>query len=213
MPRESFVLDKNVVLDGGGVSWDFADLMATSLAMRQGAIVATASDWVIENFSIAGAGIREAAHTLVSGIRIASTCWGTIANCHLQRCQNGIGGSVFNWVLMIRDCMLTNNGLGDGFTNNCYVNSGNRVTFVNTRSESANRGHAIKSRAWHTILENCVMTQSDAVNLDVAEGGILRVRSSTFNKPAGSATASFLNYATEGTQRGLPGGIITQSRM
>jgi hypothetical protein len=209
--RECFLLNKNVLVDGTGVVWDFSDLRADELIQRKGAIVVGTQYWRVRGFNITGAGIRETTHTLVSGIRVSSVGYGVIENCRIQRCQNGIGGDALNWVLEVRNCRINECGLGDGLTHNIYVSGGYSFTMIGGRSHDSNRGHALKSRAYHTTLDGGVfLSQSTGACIDCGSGGLLKVSNSTIVKPQGSPTGTVISYGAENDRSGLPDGNLVQ---
>ena len=114
--------------------------------------------------------------------------------------------------MTVRNCNIFQCGLGDGLTHGIYVNAGIRFEMIGGSSTNNNRCHALKSRAWTTIVDGVRLEQAEGVNLDIADGGLLRVRNAHFIKPANAPTAAFMSYAIESTGRGTPTGTIERSR-
>jgi hypothetical protein len=210
--REAFILNKDVLVDGQGVNWDFGNVPRTQLAQQRAAISCNheARWWHIRNFNISGAGILETTHTLTSGIRVNNGI-GEIENCTFRRCQNGIGADHLpGWDLTIRNCDVRECGLNDGLTHGIYVNGGYRVRMIGGRSSDHRRAQAFKSRAFTTIIEGTHLEQMEGVNLDISNGGTVRVRDAVLVKPAGSLTSTVIAYAAEGQQSGLPDNCLVE---
>jgi hypothetical protein len=204
-PRESFVIHKILLVDGTGVSWDFADMPAGDLVYQgKAAIVASSPGWHIKGMTVSGAGIRESTHTLIAAIRCDAAGYGIIEGCHLVGNQNGIAADTGPlWDITIANCALHGNGLGDGLTHNIYVNDGYAIRLHNTDSVDPVEGYALKSRAWHTFVAGGTLRNSTASLIDCANGGLLSVSGTTMEKPANSPNRRIISYGLEYSDKGL----------
>lgn len=201
-PRETIAIDKAVLLDGTGVKWDFADVPQSGLKWSKAAILPIVNGWHIRGFEISGCGIRETQHQLVCAVRGDGDGWGTIESCKLHDNQNGIGWGEYNLMLTVQNCELSANGLGDGLTHNLYVNDIHTLTVLDTTSADPAAGHCLKSRAWNTRVDGCMLWVAEGSCVDAPEGGVLWVRNTTFAKPAQASDHKFLCYAEENQNRG-----------
>lgn len=204
-PRESFVIYKNLLLDGTGVRWDFSDVPVSELVYQgKAAIVASTPAWHIKGFTISGAGIREQSHTLVAAVRCDAAGYGTVEGCHFSNNQNGVAADNGPmWDITIVNCLLEHNGLGDGYTHNIYVGDGYAVRLKNTDSVDPTEGYSLKSRAWHAYVDGGTMRNSTASLIDCCNGGLLEVRNATLAKPANSPNRRVISYGLEYQDKGL----------
>lgn len=83
---------------------------------------------------------------------------------------------------------------------NVYVNSG-RLAFIRSWSLMArNAGHEIKSRAAHTLLQDCLVASVNARDsrlVDVPEGGVLEIRGCVLGEGPRSENWDMIGYGLE----------------
>jgi hypothetical protein len=199
-PRQSFRLNKSVLLDGGGNRWDFNGVPANQLFQSKGGIVVqdgSAAAWHIKNFTIVGCGRAEKTHSLIAGIRCSRQSRGIVENCTLSGNQNGFAADGnLGWMIELRDVELENNGIGDGLTHNLYCNNGHTLKLVRVNSRTPNGGHAIKCRAFHTQIEESYFLAAETP-LDMPNGGMFRVSKTTLAKVSNTNNRRFLSYGVE----------------
>jgi hypothetical protein len=138
-----------------------------------------------------GAGIRQ------EGINL------TVRNSYFHDNENGIlAGDNVTSDMVIEYCEFYNNGYGDGYTHNLYINHLNSLTFRYNYSHHAIVGHELKSRA-HTnyILYNRLSNEAtgDASReLDLPNGGTAIVIGNVIEQGPNSQNSNIIGYGLEG---------------
>jgi hypothetical protein len=138
-----------------------------------------------------GAGIRQ------EGIDL------TVRYSYFHDNENGIlAGDNVTSNMLIEYCEFYNNGYGDGFTHNLYINHLNSLTFRYNYSHHAIVGHELKSRA-HTnyILYNrlCNESTGDASReIDLPNGGTAIVIGNEIEQGPMSQNSNIVGHGLEG---------------
>ena len=187
----------NLVLKGVG---GFAHLKANGNSYGGKAIWViqgnnTTVEWI--EFSLCacpsnnGAGIRQ------EGINL------TVRNSYFHDNENGIlAGDNITSDMLIEYTEFYNNGFGDGFTHNLYINHLNSLTFRYNYSHHAKVGHELKSRA-HTnyILYNRLANEAtgDASReIDLPNGGSAIVIGNEIEQGPNGQNSNIVGYGLEG---------------
>jgi hypothetical protein len=200
-----------------GVRWDFqGERLAggdkAAIVPTNGAAV------IIEGFEISGCGMHKSGADLTSAIRNDGANWITIKNCNLHDNQNHIAAASANAMVEVIDCVLIRGGLGDGQSHNVYINQINQLTMTRVNSTEPNEGHALKCRAYRTIVNGGYYAAKGGRAIDCPNGGKLTVAGAALDKPADANNGTILGYASENqdsgvsTQNTLEGGTIIKGR-
>lgn len=234
--KESVAINKavKIVSDGktanpgtAGAIWSGGakiDVTGVVLAQGKGALVPL-TDCVFEGLEIMGAGLDQAVGQGTAGIRNGAAGNFVVRDCFIHDNQDGMfsGGYAATW--LVENCLLKDNGIGDGQTHNVYwgqevVNA----TFNNTTSiqnpvsasplrasGSMNGGHSFKSRAAVTNISGCYGYAADATVVDLPDGSaqVCNIKSMSFVKKAGDANHGVLGYGSEGKVHGTAGAIVS----
>jgi len=144
-----------------------------------------------------GAGIRNEGRDL------------TICNCVFRDNENGFLGAAIG-TLTIEYSTFFNNGIGDGYTHNVYVDggssAGDRLIFRFNDSHHVRIGHTLKTRARENhILYNRLMDESDGTssyNIDVPNGGLTFVIGNVIQQGPNTDNSAMIAYGAEGLHSG-----------
>lgn len=204
-------INKSVkLLADPGVRWDFqGERLAggdkAAIVPTNGAAV------IIEGFEISGCGMHKPGADLTSAIRDDGANWVTIKNCNLHDNQNHIAAASSNAMIEVIDCSLIRGGLGDGQSHNVYINQINQFTMTNVNSTEPNEGHALKCRAFRTIVNGGYYAAKGGRAIDCPNGGKLTVTGATLDKPADANNGTILGYASENQDSGVSTGNTLES--
>ncbi len=138
-----------------------------------------------------GAGIRQQGTNL------------TVRNCYFHDNENGIlTSNDSDSEILIEYSIFENNGYGDGYTHNMYINRVKKFTLRYCYSKQANIGHCVKSRASENhILYNRIMDEwggSASMLLDLPNGGESYVVGNVFMQSAAAENYRMVTYGLEG---------------
>ena len=138
-----------------------------------------------------GAGIRyEAGNLTINGSYFNGNQDGLLAN------------PVAGGTIDISGSEFTDNGIGDGYTHNIYVNDVAELNIQNSFFHDSIVGHEIKSRASVTIINNNRIDSGPAgtgsYGIDLPDGGTDTVTNNIIEKGPNSSNDVFIHYGGEG---------------
>jgi hypothetical protein len=144
-----------------------------------------------------GAGIRQEGINLI------------VRNSYFHDNENGIlAGDNITSDMLIEYCEFYNNGYGDGYTHNLYINHLNSLTFRYNYSHHAKVGHELKSRAYtNYILFNRLSNEAtgDASReMDLPNGGTAIVIGNVIEQGPNSQNSNIIGYGLEGLTNPTP---------
>ncbi len=168
------------------------------------------ADSIIQDGEIKNVALDQTTAQLTSAIRPGAACYLTVNGTYMHDNQTGVGQGGFACVIVLNNCKLDNNGLGDGYTHNIYTH-GNSLTLNNVTSTNPKGGHAVKSRDPQLTINGGVFNASDATIIDMSDGTTTKfqITNATLNKSASDANHGILGYAMESTTNGAAGGSVT----
>ncbi|MEQ8517307.1 MAG: hypothetical protein RIC38_17045 [Chromatocurvus sp.] len=133
----------------------------------------------------------------------------TLLGVHFHRAQMAVLTGHEGGNINIYDSYFHDSGI-DGRGNlghNVYVNSG-RLAFIRSWSLMArNAGHEIKSRAAHTLLEDCLVASVNARDsrlVDAPEGGVLEISGCVLGEGPRSENWDVIGYGLEIREKAPP---------
>lgn len=193
----------NLVLNGVG---GFAHLKSNGLSYGDKAIwVIGGNNTKIEyiefslctSTSLNGAGIRQEGSHL------------TVSHCYFHDNENGIlAGTVNPSNIIVEYSEFNNNGAGDGFSHNLYINYVDTLVFQYNYSHHCTVGHELKSRAKvNYILYNRLSNEStgDASReMDLPNGGACYVIGNIIEQGPNSQNSGIVGYGLEGLTSPAP---------
>ena len=143
-----------------------------------------------------GAGIRQEGATL------------TLRHCLFRNDEDGIlAGDNAESDILIEYCEFAQNGAGDGYSHNLYINHVRKLTFRYNYSHSAQVGHELKSRALENFIYcNRISDEADGTAsylIDLPNGGRSFVIGNVLQKGARAQNNVMLSYAEEGAKNPL----------
>jgi|GEM_PF-1062178 len=138
-----------------------------------------------------GAGIRQQGTNL------------TVRYCYFHDNENGIlTVNDANSTILVEHSEFANNGFGDGFSHNIYVNRVGTFILQYCYMHHAKIGHNVKSRANQNIIRyNRIMdenTGNSSMLLDLPNGGESLVIGNLFHQGANATNNNSLTYGLEG---------------
>ncbi|MEI7802656.1 MAG: right-handed parallel beta-helix repeat-containing protein, partial [Bacteroidota bacterium] len=138
-----------------------------------------------------GAGIRQ------EGINL------TVRHCYFHDNENGIlAGDNATSDIIVEYTEFYNNGFGDGYSHNLYINHVNSLTFRYNYSHHAHIGHELKSRAYNNyILYNRLSNEAtgDASReIDLPNGGLAIIIGNEIEQGPNSQNSNIIGYGLEG---------------
>ncbi|MBK7957002.1 MAG: T9SS type A sorting domain-containing protein [Bacteroidetes bacterium] len=117
---------------------------------------------------------------------------------------NGVAGSKIN----IQYAEFAQNGFGDGFSHNLYINAIDTLVFRYNYSHGAKIGHELKSRAHNNfILYNRLSNETGGTasrNIDLPQGGLAIVMGNVFHQSSTTSNSNMVGYKLEGTANPAP---------
>ncbi len=197
-----------------GTVVDFTD---QELAQGKGGFV-PARDFILEGPTVdkaaaivTGAGIKETSAGGTACVRPAATSYITIrGNIDLTKCQNGVAGGGFPWVLDMVDTTLDGNGLGDGYTHNAYPADAIRVSLTRVTSRNPRGGHAFKARtAMFSAVGGSFSADETLIDLPNGTATVATLSGVTLTKNPGAANHRLIGYGEEGASKGAAGMVVT----
>jgi hypothetical protein len=176
---------------------------AGQYAASKGIWVVAGDNIVIENIEFSGAKVPDRNG---AGIRLDSGNL-TVRNCVFHNNENGILGGFYGRVL-IEHSEFYDNGYGDGYSHNIYVNSGvAEFVLQYSASRRAKAGHLVKSRAVKNFILYNRLTQESGTGsyeLDLPSGGVAYVIGNVFQQGDTTQNRSMISYGMEGLLTGRP---------
>lgn len=144
-----------------------------------------------------GAGIRQEG----SGL--------TVRGCFFHDNQEGIlAGDNPTSDILIEYSEFYNNGAGDGYSHNLYINHVNSLTFRFNYSHHAVVGHELKSRAYSNyILYNRLANESTGTasrEIDLPNGGTAIIIGNEIEQGAQGTNSGIIGYGLEGLSNPTP---------
>lgn len=199
-------------LDIGGVSPEKVHLYA------DGAIAQGKAIWIFTgaNVRVSGVTFHDAACPDRNGTGIYLE-QGFHGSCEIRRCaflgnENGVRcGRLDDCELLLDGCLFSGNGAGDGYSHNLYIGDIPKLTMRWCLSDHCRKGHALKSRARETVVENCAFDDGDdgecSYLADFPNGGRVTVSGCTFVQSPKASNGGMVAY---GQERNLhPGSRLT----
>lgn len=163
----------------------------------KGIWVTAGNNTIVENIEFSGAAVPSQNG---AGIRLDGSGL-TVRHCYFHDNENGIlGGSSGD--ILIEYSEFANNGFGDGYTHNIYINNANSFTMKFCYSHHSKVGHCVKSRAnKNYILYNRIMdetTGNSSMNIDLPNGGLAIVIGNLIQQGTATENRAMLTYGLEG---------------
>jgi uncharacterized protein (TIGR03437 family) len=174
-------------------------------AQGKGTWVIGGNDTLVENIEFSGATVPD--HN-GAGIRHQGGNL-TVRNCYFHDNENGIlAGDAPGGQITVEYCEFANNGFGDGYSHNIYVNHFARFTLRYSYSHHAREGHLVKSRAAENyILYNRLSDEAAGTasyELDLPNGGRSYVIGNLIHQGPKTANSTILSYREEGSHPANP---------
>ena len=181
------------------------DLTGVSPSQKKGIFTISAPNATVENFELSNAAISQADGNNGAGIRHQGTNL-TVRNCYFHDNQNGIlgGPSVDGQgAVLIESSEFANNGAGDGFSHNMYLNHYLSFTLRYSYSHGAKVGHLVKTRAYQNfILYNRITDESATTasyEIDAPNGGTTYIIGNLIEQATTSQNPTIVTAGEEGT--------------
>ena len=163
--------------------------------------------WVVRgtNVTIRGVSLRGAACPDRNGAGIRHEADGalTVTDCRFENNENGfLSGVATNAVLTFERCVFRDNGAGDGLSHNLYAGRAKKLVFRACLSDHAREGHALKSRALETIIDQCRFDDGDdgrsSYLVDCPNGGLVRIDGCRFVQSPVAPNGTMVSIGEEG---------------
>ena len=168
----------------------------------KGIWVVAGDNTTIENIEFSGAKVADRNG---AGIRLDSGNL-TVRNCSFHDNENGILGGFYGRVL-IEHSEFYNNGYGDGYSHNIYINAGvAEFTLRYSVSRRARVGHLVKSRAATNYILYNRLTQQDGTGsyeIDLPNGGAACVIGNVIQQGETTQNRGMLTFGLEGLRTGI----------
>ncbi len=181
------------------------DLTGVTPAQQKGIFTITAPNATIENFELSGAAISANAGNNGAGIRHQGTNL-IVRNCFFHDDQDGILGAPptdGTGMVLIETSEFANNGAGDGYSHNMYLNHYASFTLRYSYSHGAKVGHLVKTRAYaNYILYNRITDETGTTasyEIDIPNGGTSYVIGNLIEQAATSQNPNIVTTGEEGT--------------
>jgi hypothetical protein len=161
--------------------------------------VIAGDDTTIENVELSGAHVPD---DNGAGIRLQGAGL-TLRHCRFDHNQEGIlAGDNPASDIVIESSVFTDNGAGDGFSHNIYINHVRSFTLRDSYSTDARVGHLVKSRALRNYILYDRLTGergTDSYELDLPNGGLSYVIGTVLEQGAGTQNPNMLAFGEEGS--------------
>ncbi|MEA3494938.1 MAG: T9SS type A sorting domain-containing protein [Bacteroidota bacterium] len=187
----------NLLIRGVG---GMAHLNSNGVCVQGKAIwVVAGNNTVIENIEFSGATVTD---NNGAGIRLEGKDL-TIRHCYFHDNENGIlAGDNSESDIVIEFTEFANNGYGDGYTHNMYINHVKSFTLRFCYTHHAKIGHTVKSRAYSNyILYNRIMDEQSgtaSMLLDLPNGGFSVVLGNIIMQGPNATNNAIISYGAEG---------------
>ena len=174
-----------------------ANFVATVAPPNGKGILVTQSDVTIQNLSFSGAAVADGNG---AGIRYEGGNL-VIIDSYFHDNQDGLlANSDPNGTIRIVGSEFANNGAGDGFTHNLYVNNIASLVIDDSYFHDANVGHQIKSRAQSTTITNSRIYDGNGTgsySIDLPNGGVGVIRNNVIQQGPNSDNPAIIHYGGE----------------
>ncbi|HEY6523099.1 MAG TPA: right-handed parallel beta-helix repeat-containing protein [Solirubrobacteraceae bacterium] len=161
--------------------------------------VIAGDDTTIENVELSGARVPDQNG---AGIRLQGAGL-TVEHCVFDHNQEGIlAGDNPASNIVIDSSVFADNGAGDGFSHNLYINHVRSFTLRDSYSTAAHVGHLVKSRAARNYILYDRLTGergTDSYELDLPNGGLSYVIGTVLQQGPGTQNPNMLAYGEEGS--------------
>jgi len=195
----------NLTVRGVGGGRAKIDLTGVTPAQQKGIFTISAPNATIESFELSGAAISQGAGNNGAGIRHQGTNL-TVTNCYFHDNQDGILGAPATdgtGDVVIQSSEFANNGAGDGYSHNMYLNHYASFTLEYSYTHGAKVGHLVKTRAYvNYILYNRITDESGTTasyEIDIPNGGTSYVIGNLIEQGAASQNPTIVTTGEEGT--------------
>ena len=175
---------------------------AGQYAWGKGIWVVVGDGIAIENIEFSGARVPDRNG---AGIRLDSGNL-TVRNCVFHDNENGILGGFYGKVL-IEHSEFYDNGYGDGYSHNIYLNAIEEFTLRYSASRRSKVGHLVKSRAAKNYILYNRLTQetgTGSYEIDLPNGGLAYVIGNTIQQGETTQNRGMLAYGNEGLTSRAP---------
>jgi len=161
--------------------------------------VIAGNDTTIENVELSGARVPD---DNGAGIRLEGAGL-TLEHCRFDHNQEGIlAGDNPVSDIVIDSSVFADNGAGDGFSHNIYINHVRSFTLRDSYSTDAHVGHLVKSRALRNYILYDRLTGergTDSYELDLPNGGLSYVIGTVLQQGRATQNPNMLAYGEEGS--------------
>jgi hypothetical protein len=197
------IVNAAITIEGVG---GMAKFVATEAPTDLKGIITVDNNVTIENCSFSGSAIPTADGGNGAGIRYEGGNM-TLENDSFSNNQNGIMGtpvisSLTQNNVVIDHCLFQDNGVGDGYTHNCYIGAASSLTFTNNISEGAVVGHELKSRAAVNVISNNIFqdgaTGTASYEIDLPDGGADTITNNVIEKGPNAQNQYAVHFGGEG---------------
>lgn len=201
-------------VSGAGMGKTIIDCTDLTPYSNKGVLVPNAVGVVITNLTIEGAAIPTSMGNNAAGVREMNVGFPfTLKAVEITKCQDGILAFADNNTFV--GGYTHDNGAGDGFTHEIYLNgtptSVETITDWNSKCGLLST-HALKSRSGKTVVTGGTFTGSADTTgkvggsvIDVPDAGIFEVKGSTLVVSAGAANTLFFGYGMESNKNAATG--------
>jgi hypothetical protein len=159
--------------------------------------VITANNTLIENVELSGATVEDQNG---AGIRQEGKNL-TVRNTYFHDNEDGIlAGDNDGSTIIVEGCEFANNGFGDGYSHNLYINHVDKLVFQYNYSHDCKEGHLLKSRARENyVLYNRLTEQggSGSYEIDLPSGGKSYIIGNLVQQGPSSNNPSLVAYGEE----------------
>jgi hypothetical protein len=174
--------------------------MTGKVCGQKGIIVTAGQNAVIKNLELYGATDNEN----YAGIRHDAAGFNlTLDNVYIHDNDDGLLASATGDTILIQNSKFEHNGMNasSGMAHNMYIGRSASFTFKNSQSlRSKLGGHLLKSRARQTIVDSSTIATldgQDSRNLDLSEGGVVKITNSVLEKGPYSENSELIAFAPE----------------
>jgi hypothetical protein len=174
------------------------NMVATGNIPNDKGILIVNTDATIDHFEFSGA---KGASGNDAGIRYQGGAL-TLTNSYFHDNQNGLlAAPSATGTITIDNSEFANNGIGDGYTHNLYVNSIAKLTITDSYFHDAVVGHEIKSRAAETVITNTRIIDNNSTSsysIDMPNGGKATLSGNVIQQGPNGDNPNIIAYGEEG---------------
>jgi hypothetical protein len=188
-------INTKITLQGVG---GMVHMVATGNIPNDKGILIVNTNTTIDHFEFSGA---KGASGNDAGIRYQGGAL-TLTNTYFHDNQNGLlAAPSSTGTITIRNSEFANNGIGDGYTHNLYVNAIAKLTISDSYFHDAAVGHEIKSRAAETVIQNTRIIDHDSTSsysVDLPNGGKATLSGNIIQQGPHGQNPAIIAYGEEG---------------